>query len=257
MNTFYTYPKSIQWAVTIFLFLIACSVMGAWLMGLTKSFLWYLAMPAIVPVLQFSMTPFFRMIGLYHYLSPMLLVYAPSPQKYDLHNGTSFDYLFVMRNIPKGRPTQNAILAYYMAGLLAIVEKVERQELPGDLIVSGTSYFFSESTARKETWFRSSPALLPFEIQPIHELHRPGLDVFPGQGPVGLSRPATGKGGEREGGRPRQTESLYGAFASPAAKRPTDTTSLTTTFHAKPQTPAAYNSPRSESPEHRSLRRGP
>ena len=79
----------------------------------------------------------------------MLLVYSPNQKKYDLHNGTSFDYLFVMRKVETGRPFQNTMLAYYVEGLLKIIEELETGKIPPGITISGTSYFFSESTAER------------------------------------------------------------------------------------------------------------
>lgn len=156
MNKFYTYPKAIQWAVTIFLLMICFVLLGFWMKYIIVSFLYYFTFPLLAPVFQFCFTPFFTLIGLYKYLSPMLLVYSPSEKEYDLHNGTGFDYFFVMRGVKKGLPTQNKILEYYIEGVLKIIEEIEAGIIPPTITIKGTSYFFSESTARR----------LGFEIEP-------------------------------------------------------------------------------------------
>lgn len=149
MNKFYTYSKATQWAVAIFLLLICLSIMGYWLSWITVNFLNYFAILLLVPVMQFCLAPLFTLIGLYKYVSPMLLVYGPNKTKYDLHNGTGFDYLFVMRKIKRGKPTQNKILEYYLEGLLNIIKELELGIIPETITITGTSYFFSESTAKR------------------------------------------------------------------------------------------------------------
>jgi hypothetical protein len=77
----------------------------------------------------------------------MLLVFNPSKTKYDLHNGTSFDYLLVFSNTKMGLKLKNQILQYYLVGLLRIIEDIEQNQLPDTIEISGSSYFFSERTA--------------------------------------------------------------------------------------------------------------
>ena len=149
MNRFYAFPKFHQWAITLLMFFLAMGILGFWLYLIAISFWYYFLFFLFLPILQFLLTPFLTLVGLYKYLSPMLLAYAPSPKKYDLHNGTSFDYLFMMSGIKKGKPTENKILEYYLEGLLNIIASLEKGELPETLSISGTSYFFSESTARR------------------------------------------------------------------------------------------------------------
>lgn len=149
MNKFYTYPKAAQWAVALFLILICFSILGIWLSWITLNFLNYFIIILLVPIMQFCLAPFFTLIGLYKYVSPMLLVYAPNKTKYDLHNGTGFDYLFVMANVKSGKPTQNKILEYYLEGLLNIIKEIQKGIIPESITISGTSYFFSESTAKR------------------------------------------------------------------------------------------------------------
>ncbi len=149
MKPFYDYSKITQWTTTIITFLIASLIAYLWMDLLLESMWWSLAIFLLAPFMQFFMTPLFTIIGVYKYLSPMLLVYNPTEKKHDLHNGTSFDYLLNMRSAKAGNAARYQLLKYYMQGLLNIIDKVEKKDLPGTVMVRGSSYFFSDRTAKR------------------------------------------------------------------------------------------------------------
>ena len=150
MNTFYTWPKAVQWILALLLFAAGAYLTGKVIIYGTEHWLFYIPLLLlIVPAIQFAFTPFFRLIGLYRYLSPMLWVYAPNEKVWGLHNGTSFDYLFVLRCTPAGAQLRRRILTYYLEGLLHLTDLVEKGEVAEETLIKGSSYFFSERTAKR------------------------------------------------------------------------------------------------------------
>jgi hypothetical protein len=149
MNAFYDLPKFLQWiAALIILFLGFYPAILIVEAGANQP-LYYLLFFVYLPIGQFITTPIFRLLGVYKYYSPMLLAYMENKRQIDLHNGSSFDYLFVLRKYKKGAEIRKKIIKYHLEGLLEIIDEIEKGSIPSSVSIVGTSYFFSERTLRK------------------------------------------------------------------------------------------------------------
>jgi hypothetical protein len=159
MNDYYRQPIFLQWFEAILLLAIGFYP-ALVIIELTYSnplfsalFLFYL------PVGQFSITPIFKLTGIYKYYSPMLIGYMANNIQIDLHSGGSFDYLFVMRKYKAGIEFRNRILIYHLEGLLNIINQLENGNILMTVNISGTSYFFNERTLTKIGFELKKPSL--------------------------------------------------------------------------------------------------
>lgn len=139
MNKFYEINIVLQWIVTALMLFAMLLILNLWIELISESIWGFLLIFIIVPVIQFLVTPFFRLTRLYTYLSPMLDVYN---RRYDLHNGTSFDYLTAMHNLKSRLGLRQKMLEYYIDGLLTIVHQIENNKVSESVILRGSSYFF-------------------------------------------------------------------------------------------------------------------
>ncbi|NPD46914.1 MULTISPECIES: hypothetical protein [unclassified Lentimicrobium] len=102
MNPFYQQNIILQWVLSFIMFSLMMGLMILWILLMKMSFLGFFSLFIVLPISQFLASPLYTLMGLYKYLSPMLLVANASDQKYDMHNGTTFDYFLVMRNLKPG-----------------------------------------------------------------------------------------------------------------------------------------------------------
>jgi hypothetical protein len=149
MNDFYKLHKLFQWPVALLLLVIGFTPLLTLIEIGHKEPLFYLVFILYVPLAQFTFTPFFKLIGVYRYYSPMLLGYMANDKQIDLHNGTTFDYLWVMRKVKPGIEMRNRVLMYQLEGMQNIIQQIESNIIPQTVTIIGTSYFFSNRTLKK------------------------------------------------------------------------------------------------------------
>jgi len=165
MNDFYKQPKALVWIESI-LFLLAGFFLAVLI--IEKGYdqpLFYAAFILYVPITQFLYTPIFKLTGGYTYYSPMLLGYMVNEKQIDLHSGTSFDHLFVLKNCKPGIELRNRLLAYHLEGLLNLISLIENKQIPESVTIVGTSYFFKDRTLQK----------LGFQIEKASAYYRANL----------------------------------------------------------------------------------
>ena len=173
MNNYYKQPKIVVWIESIFLLLIGIVLGILIIVKGNDNAMYYLGFFLYVPVSQFLFTPIYTLTGGYTYYSPMLLGYMANDTQIDLHSGTSFDHLFVLRKYPSGTPLRNRILLYHLEGLLRLIQLIEEKRIPESVNIVGTSYFFNDRTLLK----------LGFQIEKASLLYRinlliNGIDLF-------------------------------------------------------------------------------
>jgi hypothetical protein len=166
MNDFYKQSKYLIWIESI-LFSLLGLFLGFFIIekGYEHPII-YAAFIIYIPISQFLFTPIYKLTGGYTYYSPMLLGYMANDKQIDLHSGTSFDYLFVLRKIKSGTPLRNKIMLYHLEGLLKIINLIEDEKIPGSVNIIGTSYFFNDRTL-KNLGFELEKATLFYRINLI------------------------------------------------------------------------------------------
>ena len=159
MNEFYKQATILQWIEAISLLIIGfLPAMAIIELGYSQPLI-YLLFIIYIPIGQFSSTPFFKLIGIYRYYSPMLLGYMANDRQIDLHSGGSFDYLFVMRKYKAGIEMRNRLMIFHLDGLVNLIHLIENKSIPETVNIVGTSYFFNDRTLRKMGFEIVNPSL--------------------------------------------------------------------------------------------------
>ena len=149
MRTFSKLNNTMQWAISIVFFSALILIGEWWISKVADQKALMLLIFILVPIIQFLITPLFTQIKLYRYYSPMVVTFGKNKRVLDLHNGTSFDYLFNMNKTKPGRAWKKRMLTYYLDALLSIIKEIEDGKISTDVTVRGSSYFLSERSARK------------------------------------------------------------------------------------------------------------
>jgi hypothetical protein len=145
IRSFYSWPLELQWSFSIFGSLAAIAALSFIFMQLFFP-LNIVFIPFIKSIAHFSIAPLLRLSGLLNYHSPFMLTVKFGDNKWEIHNGTTFDYLLNMRWTYKGEKAKQMILQDYLLGLLNIIEEIKRSENPKAIEIMGTSYFIGKNT---------------------------------------------------------------------------------------------------------------
>ena len=159
MNYFYKQPKLLVWIESILLLLLGIGLGISIIVKGNVHAIYYLAFLVYVPISQFLFTPIYPLTGGYTYYSPMLLGYMANDKQIDLHSGTSFDHLFVLKRYKPGIELRNRVLSFHLEGLLQLIQLIEEQRLPETVNIIGTSYFFNDRTLTKLGFQIAKPTL--------------------------------------------------------------------------------------------------
>jgi len=148
MNNFYKKNKFLQWLIAIFMLGILMSLIFFGFQWTSEKTFWrVLSIPFWLPFGIFFTAPFLTLIGIIKYKSPMLCLLRDQRGILNIHSGTTFDYLMVMKNVKWGHPFQKKILEFHLEGLLRIIDEIEKGVISKKEIFQASSYFFNEKTA--------------------------------------------------------------------------------------------------------------
>ena len=181
MNDFYKQPKFLVWIESILFLLIGILLAIEIIVNGSTQPLYYLAFILYIPISQFLFTPIYKLTGGYIYYSPMLLGYMANEKQIDLHSGTSFDHLFVLRKYKSGTKLRNRIMMYHLEGLLKLIKLIEDKRIPTSVNIIGTSYFFNDRTLNN-LGFQLEKATLFYRINLLINF----IDLFCGAGGFSL-----------------------------------------------------------------------
>jgi len=109
----------------------------------------FLTVPLWFTVWNNGVTPLFRLTNLMPYRSDLLLTTWAGPGKLELHSGSLFDDFGLSRLEDAGPRIRRAVMCLYLEGLVELADSVERGELDPETVIHGTSWFFSDHSARR------------------------------------------------------------------------------------------------------------
>lgn len=90
--------------------------------------------------LRFITTPLLKLFGIYEYHSSLLMTVKVGPKLYELHLGTSWDFLF------RSKINPISLKLNVLEGLLVLCDKIEKDIFPKNVILKGNPYFLKSST---------------------------------------------------------------------------------------------------------------
>lgn len=105
-----------------------------------KYFLYLFLSIGIWRFIRFITTPILKYLGIYQYHSDLFMTVKVAPKLYEIHLGTSWDFIFHSRINP------TSLKISVLDGLLELCEKIELGKFPADAILKGNPYFLKSSS---------------------------------------------------------------------------------------------------------------
>lgn len=142
---------------TPWLQIVACSFMFIAMLLLPflllpKGMYWLVAAVLLLPVIplleSLLLTPLYRLTGRFVYYSHTLFI-TRSVSGLQLHAGTLFDYVSLIRWHERGARAQRKLTEQLLQGLLALCDDIAQGNIAANTTISATSYFFSDRSAAK------------------------------------------------------------------------------------------------------------
>lgn len=98
---------------------------------------------AIYRLLHFLTTPLLKKCKIYKYYTPLFLIVPYSPNKYEIHLGTSWDFF----KLPK--INTKVYIDYLVEGLLKLIDDIENCKIKSNAIFKGNTYYFKPKTMER------------------------------------------------------------------------------------------------------------
>ena len=142
----------IQWGFATILSVVFLALIAIPFLVIPVGPYWFLygliILPFVAPLESLLLTPLYRLCGRFDYLSALLLA-TKSPNGFELHTGTLFDYVSHLKTRDLGHRAQRVVVKNVLEGLLVLCDKVDGGKIKAEIKLTATSYFFSDRTAKK------------------------------------------------------------------------------------------------------------
>lgn len=103
----------------------------------------------IKPLFNYAFTPILKKFGRLRYCSPLFMYMAKGRNRYEIHNGTIYDFIKEGGFIEEGGKFKRKNMLYYILGLKEIIRLAEQGKLPAGSLFYGYTYYLSANTIRK------------------------------------------------------------------------------------------------------------
>lgn len=132
-------------------------------------------------IIRLITTPLCRKVGLYKYYSPMFMIIPLPGNLYDIHLGTSWDFIKIKNN------NSQKIFYHMLEGILNVADAIEKKEIKSNAKFRGNTFYLKEDSlikygfkSRKMNYFESFFFVLNYiELCILYSISRKRITVIP------------------------------------------------------------------------------